>query len=83
MGSYDTILIYAAYGRRNKTTEERRHSQGLWHFLSIFTKIFSLIFVFFGSYIRFLIHILNMHLAEETDRKTRAQMAQEKSRAGN
>ena len=83
MGSYDTILIYAAYGRRNKTTEERCRSQGLWHFLSIFTKIFPLIFVFFGSSIRPLINILNMQPVEETDRKTRAQMAQEKSRAGN
>ena len=83
MGSYDTIFIYAAYGRRNKTTEERRRSQGLWHFLSNFTMIFQLFFVFFVSSICPLINILNMQPVEETDRKTRAQMAQEKSRAGN
>ena len=43
---------------------------------------FSCDFVFFGSSIRSLINILIMQPVEETDRKTRAQMAQEKSRAG-
>ena len=83
MGSYNTIHIYAAYGTPDKTTQERRRSEGLWPFLYIFTIIFLLIFVFFRSSIRSLIKFLNMQPAEETDRKTRAQMAQEKSRAGN
>ena len=83
MGSYKNIHIYGAYGTPDKTTQERRRSEGLWHFLYIFTMIFSLIFVFFGSSIRSLINILNIQPVEETDRKTRAQMAQEKSRAGN
>ena len=51
--------------------------------LYLYYDFFLLIFVFFGSSIRSLINILNMQPVEETDRKTRAQMAQEKSRAGN
>ena len=83
MGSYDTTHIHGVYRTRDKTTEERRRSQGLWNFVSIFTMIFSLIFVFFGTSIRPLINILNMQPVEETDRKIRAQMAQDKSRHGN
>ena len=82
MRSYGSSPTYAAYGTPDKTTQERRRSQGLWPFLYIYTMIFLLIFVFLGSSIRSLINILNMQPVEETDRKTRAQMAQEKSRAG-
>ena len=52
-------------------------------FFYFYYDFFTSFFVFFGSYIRSLIHILNMQPVEETDRKTRAQMAQDKSRPGN
>ena len=51
-------------------------------FFIFILRFFLLIFVFFASSIHYLINILNMQPVEETDRKTRAQMAQEKSRAG-
>ena len=81
-GNYAPSSTNTACWTPRETTEERRPSQGIRTFFTWCYHIFLFSFAFFVWWICHLINILNLQAVEESDRKTRAQIAQEQSLPG-